>query len=217
MYLQNITAICEFLSLGLFALAILSPNMSCNFCDNFIVIVNSRKFTVISYKRFKWQLQQFGLKLQACLDFYCDKPGTNLQFFLLVILAKGPNMQFCHDTAVNLQVVYTRSFNSSGNKIIIANCKYLIWIIGYHIWLLQKPLKRLRRHQQGNRHYMFSSDDADDHDVDIINFPRLKIMSTLSNFLRSVIALSPNDLLPCVYLCLNKVSSHWIILLLLLG
>lgn len=35
---------------------------------------------------------------------------------------------------------------------------------------------------------------------------RLKITSILSNFFRSVIVLSPNDLLPCVYLCLNKVS-----------
>ncbi|KAK3717328.1 hypothetical protein QZH41_011566, partial [Actinostola sp. cb2023] len=38
---------------------------------------------------------------------------------------------------------------------------------------------------------------------------RLKIMSTLSNFLRSVIALSPNDLLPCVYLCLNKLAPAY--------
>ena len=35
---------------------------------------------------------------------------------------------------------------------------------------------------------------------------RLKIISTLTNLFRSVILLSPNELLPCVYLCLNKVS-----------
>ena len=35
---------------------------------------------------------------------------------------------------------------------------------------------------------------------------RLKIVSTLTNLFRSVILLSPNELLPCVYLCLNKVS-----------
>ena len=34
-------------------------------------------------------------------------------------------------------------------------------------------------------------------------------MSTLSNLLRSVIALSPNDLLPCVYLCLNKLAPAY--------
>ena len=36
---------------------------------------------------------------------------------------------------------------------------------------------------------------------------RLKITSILSNFFRSVIVLSPDDLLPCVYLCLNKVED----------
>ena len=35
---------------------------------------------------------------------------------------------------------------------------------------------------------------------------RLKIISTLTNLFRSVILLSPNEVLPCVYLCLNKVS-----------
>ncbi|XP_031568810.1 DNA ligase 1-like, partial [Actinia tenebrosa] len=38
---------------------------------------------------------------------------------------------------------------------------------------------------------------------------RLKIMSILSNLLRSVIVLSPNDLLPCVYLCLNKLAPAY--------
>ncbi|XP_048575636.1 DNA ligase 1 isoform X2 [Nematostella vectensis] len=38
---------------------------------------------------------------------------------------------------------------------------------------------------------------------------RLKIMSILSNFFRSVIALTPNDLLPCVYLCLNKLAPAY--------
>ncbi|XP_068233149.1 DNA ligase 1 [Palaemon carinicauda] len=35
---------------------------------------------------------------------------------------------------------------------------------------------------------------------------RLKTIEVLSNFLRSVIVLSPEDLLYCVYLCLNKVA-----------
>ncbi|XP_026463969.1 DNA ligase 1 isoform X2 [Ctenocephalides felis] len=35
---------------------------------------------------------------------------------------------------------------------------------------------------------------------------RLKMIEILSNFLRSVIALSPNDLLPCIYLCLNQLA-----------
>ncbi|KAK8378942.1 hypothetical protein O3P69_009584 [Scylla paramamosain] len=35
---------------------------------------------------------------------------------------------------------------------------------------------------------------------------RLKIVEILANFLRSVIVLSPDDLLFCVYLCLNKVA-----------
>ena len=34
---------------------------------------------------------------------------------------------------------------------------------------------------------------------------RLKIVSILTNFFRSVIALSPDELLHAVYLCLNKV------------
>lgn len=34
-------------------------------------------------------------------------------------------------------------------------------------------------------------------------------MEILSNFLRSVIALSPADLLPCVYLCLNKLAPAY--------
>ncbi|XP_044184001.1 DNA ligase 1-like isoform X2 [Acropora millepora] len=38
---------------------------------------------------------------------------------------------------------------------------------------------------------------------------RLKITSTLSNFFRSVIVLSPDDLLPCVYLCLNKLAPAY--------
>jgi DNA ligase-1 len=37
---------------------------------------------------------------------------------------------------------------------------------------------------------------------------RLKIISHLANFFRSVIALSPEELTECVYLCLNKVSQH---------
>ena len=36
---------------------------------------------------------------------------------------------------------------------------------------------------------------------------RLKIIATLTNFFRSVIALSPEELVKCVYLCLNKVTS----------
>ncbi|CAI8024697.1 DNA ligase 1 [Geodia barretti] len=35
---------------------------------------------------------------------------------------------------------------------------------------------------------------------------RLKIIATLTNFFRSVIALSPDELVKCVYLCLNKVG-----------
>lgn len=38
---------------------------------------------------------------------------------------------------------------------------------------------------------------------------RLKITSILSNFFRSVIVLSPDDLLPCVYLCLNKLAPAY--------
>lgn len=36
---------------------------------------------------------------------------------------------------------------------------------------------------------------------------RLKIIGLVSDFLRSVIAISPNELLACVYLCCNKVPS----------
>ncbi len=38
---------------------------------------------------------------------------------------------------------------------------------------------------------------------------RLKIMEILTDFLRSVITLSPNDLLQCVYLCLNKLGPAY--------
>ncbi|XP_025945369.1 DNA ligase 1 isoform X2 [Apteryx rowi] len=38
---------------------------------------------------------------------------------------------------------------------------------------------------------------------------RLKNIETLSNFLRSVIALSPSDLLACVYLCLNRLGPAY--------
>jgi len=38
---------------------------------------------------------------------------------------------------------------------------------------------------------------------------RLKIIEILSNYFRSVIVLSPNDLLPSVYLCLNKVAPDY--------
>ena len=38
---------------------------------------------------------------------------------------------------------------------------------------------------------------------------RLKIMEILTDFLRSVLALSPNDLLQCVYLCLNKLAPAY--------
>ncbi|ESO89148.1 hypothetical protein LOTGIDRAFT_183140 [Lottia gigantea] len=38
---------------------------------------------------------------------------------------------------------------------------------------------------------------------------RLKMIEILSNFLRSVIILSPNDLLCCVYLCLNKLAPAY--------
>lgn len=41
-----------------------------------------------------------------------------------------------------------------------------------------------------------------------MNF-RLKIIEILSNFFRSVIILSPNELLPCVYLCLNKLAPAY--------
>ncbi|XP_031849684.1 DNA ligase 1 [Nomia melanderi] len=38
---------------------------------------------------------------------------------------------------------------------------------------------------------------------------RLKIVEILSNYFRSVIALSPNDLLPSVYLCLNQLAPAY--------
>ncbi|CAB3985626.1 DNA ligase 1-like isoform X1 [Paramuricea clavata] len=38
---------------------------------------------------------------------------------------------------------------------------------------------------------------------------RLKITSTLCNLFRSVIALTPDDLLPCLYLCLNKLAPAY--------
>ena len=38
---------------------------------------------------------------------------------------------------------------------------------------------------------------------------RLMCMEILSDFLRSVIALSPNDLIMCVYLCLNKLAPAY--------
>ncbi|XP_048373653.1 DNA ligase 1 [Sphaerodactylus townsendi] len=38
---------------------------------------------------------------------------------------------------------------------------------------------------------------------------RLKIIETLSNLFRSVIALSSEDLLPCVYLCLNRLGPSY--------
>ncbi|KAH0626626.1 hypothetical protein JD844_001710, partial [Phrynosoma platyrhinos] len=38
---------------------------------------------------------------------------------------------------------------------------------------------------------------------------RLKIIETLSNLFRSVIALSPEDLLACVYLCLNRLGPAY--------
>ncbi|OCT72895.1 DNA ligase 1 isoform X1 [Xenopus laevis] len=38
---------------------------------------------------------------------------------------------------------------------------------------------------------------------------RLKNIETLSNFLRSVIALTPEDLLPCIYLCLNRLGPAY--------
>lgn len=38
---------------------------------------------------------------------------------------------------------------------------------------------------------------------------RLKIIEILSNYLRSVIVLSPNDLLASVYLCLNQLAPAY--------
>lgn len=37
----------------------------------------------------------------------------------------------------------------------------------------------------------------------------LKNIETLSNLLRSVICLSPGDLLPCIYLCLNRLGPAY--------
>jgi len=39
---------------------------------------------------------------------------------------------------------------------------------------------------------------------------RLKIIEILSNYFRSVIVLSPKDLVPSVYLCLNKVAPDYV-------
>jgi DNA ligase-1 len=38
---------------------------------------------------------------------------------------------------------------------------------------------------------------------------RLKIIEILANYFRSVIVLSPDDLLPSVYLCLNKLAPAY--------
>jgi len=38
---------------------------------------------------------------------------------------------------------------------------------------------------------------------------RLKMIEILSNFLRSVLVLSPEDFLPSVYLCLNKIGPAY--------
>lgn len=38
---------------------------------------------------------------------------------------------------------------------------------------------------------------------------RLKTIEILANFFRSVIVLTPDDLLHCVYLCLNKVAPSF--------
>lgn len=38
---------------------------------------------------------------------------------------------------------------------------------------------------------------------------RLKIVEILSNYLRSVIALTPEDLLPSVYMCLNQLAPAY--------
>jgi len=38
---------------------------------------------------------------------------------------------------------------------------------------------------------------------------RLKIIEILANYFRSVIVLSPEDLLPSVYLCLNKLAPAY--------
>ncbi|KAG8237852.1 hypothetical protein J437_LFUL002461 [Ladona fulva] len=38
---------------------------------------------------------------------------------------------------------------------------------------------------------------------------RLKIIEVMANYLRSVVLLTPNDLLPSLYLCLNKLAPAW--------
>lgn len=38
---------------------------------------------------------------------------------------------------------------------------------------------------------------------------RLKIIEILSNYLRSVIALTPDDLLPSIYMCLNQLAPAY--------
>ena len=43
----------------------------------------------------------------------------------------------------------------------------------------------------------------------LLFFLRLKMIEILSNFFRSVIVLTPDDLLCCVYLCLNKVGPAY--------
>lgn len=40
-------------------------------------------------------------------------------------------------------------------------------------------------------------------------FHRLKMIEIMCNFFRSVIVLSPGDLLQCVYLCLNKLAPAY--------
>ena len=43
---------------------------------------------------------------------------------------------------------------------------------------------------------------------ELFNF-RLKMIEILCNFFRSVIVLTPDELLPCVYLCLNKLAPAY--------
>jgi DNA ligase 1 len=43
----------------------------------------------------------------------------------------------------------------------------------------------------------------------LLIFARLKSIEILSNFLRSVIALTPEDLLHCIYLCLNRIAPAY--------
>jgi len=40
-------------------------------------------------------------------------------------------------------------------------------------------------------------------------FCRLRMIEILSNFFRSVIALTPDDLLTCIYLCLNQLAPAY--------